>query len=363
LRLQSVRELIRNFLPWRLPEFRKLQKDLFEESRDLDTPLLQLPETLDAIQHRASDTLRFRRNGEDKLREQLLVLLAQAQKNADNLIADIREASRQAEDAANSMDFECLLDKQRLLLSIGYDAQSEELQPYYYSLLATEPRTAIFVAIAKNDIPQESWFRLDRPLARDHGHPVMLSWTGTMFEYLMPAIWMRSYPNTLLYRASVEAVRSQREYAEGKGLPWGISESACAKRNDAGDYHYEAFGVPQLALRQNGSDRLVVSPYSTLLALNVDPRNALRNLHKMYSLGWFGNYGFYESSDFTNSKREFGSHHPEIVKCWMAHHMGMSLLSLANFLYGNIVQRWFHSDRRIQAMELLLQEKPTFDAA
>jgi hypothetical protein len=245
-----------------------------------------------------------------------------------------------------------------MLMSVGFDAQSEELQPYCYDLLATEPRTAVFIAIAKEDIPQDCWFRLDRPFTSDHGRPVMLSWTGTMFEYLMPSIWMRSYPNTLLDRASLAAVRSQQAYAASKGILWGISESACATRNEVGDYHYEAFGVPKLALKKNETDPLIVSPYSTFLALTVDRQAALRNLHRMDALGWFGSYGFYEAADYTGSRRGFWRGRCELVRSWMVHHQGMSLLALANFLCDNVVQRWFHSDRRVQATELLLQEKP-----
>jgi len=187
---------------------------------------------------------------------------------------------------------------------------------------------------------------------------VMLSWTGTMFEYLMPSIWMRSYPNTLLDRASLAAVRSQQAYAASKGILWGISESACATRNEVGDYHYEAFGVPKLALKKNETDPLIVSPYSTFLALTVDRQAALRNLHRMDALGWFGSYGFYEAADYTGSRRGFWRGRCELVRSWMVHHQGMSLLALANFLCDNVVQRWFHSDRRVQATELLLQEKP-----
>jgi cyclic beta-1,2-glucan synthetase len=256
------------------------------------------------------------------------------------------------------MDFAFLLDEQRLLLSVGFDAQSEQLQPYCYNLLATEPRTAVFIAIAKEDIPQDCWFRLDRPFTSDHGRPVLLSWTGTMFEYLMPSIWMRTYPKTLLDRASVAAVRSQQAYAENKKIPWGISESACARRNEAGDYHYEAFGVPSLALKKSESDPLIVSPYSTFLALSVDRKAALSNLHRMDALGWFGPYGFYEAVDYTDSRRFRLGPRYDLVRSWMVHHQGMSLLALANFLRDNVVQRWFHSDRRVQATELLLQEKP-----
>ena len=134
-----------------------------------------------------------------------MTMLTEARQNAIRLIEDLQQTSKQAQGLADAMDFSFLLDKHRLLLSVGFDAQSEELQPYCYNLLATEPRTAFFIAIAKEDIPQDCWFRLDRPFTSDHGRPVLLSWTGTMFEYLMPSIWMRSYPNTLLDRAAQAA--------------------------------------------------------------------------------------------------------------------------------------------------------------
>jgi hypothetical protein len=179
-----------------------------------------------------------------------------------------------------------------------------------------------------------------------------------MFEYLMPTIWMRSYRNTLLHRACVAAVRSQQEYAAENGVPWGISESAYSRLNDGGDYQYEAFGVPSLALKKTDSNPLIISPYSTFLALSVDPKAALANLHRMADLGWFGAYGFCESADFTVPRTFFHRRPWKLVRSWMVHHQGMSFLSLANFLRNNIVQNWFHSNRRVQASELLLQEKP-----
>jgi cyclic beta-1,2-glucan glucanotransferase len=270
----------------------------------------------------------------------------------------LKQIGQHAYDLADAMDFSFMVDKQSMLVSVGFDAGTKELQPYYYDLLATEPRTAVFVGIAKEDIPQDCWFRLRRPVATDRGRPVVLSWTGTMFEYLMPSIWMRSYQNTLLHRASMAAVRSQQEYAAERGVPWGISESACARRNEAGDYHYEAFGVPTLALKKHEAEPLIISPYSTLLALNVDATAALANLHRMQALGWFGRYGFCEAADYSASRNWLGRRRWELVCSWMVHHQGMSLLSLANFLRNNIVQKWFHSDRRVMASELLLQEKP-----
>jgi len=179
-----------------------------------------------------------------------------------------------------------------------------------------------------------------------------------MFEYLMPALWMRTYPNTLLERAAVAAVRSQRAYAAHKRIPWGISESAYFHTDDSGTYQYHAFGVPQLAIHKLDRDGPVVSPYSTFLALDIDTPAALQNLNKMQRMRAIGAYGFYEALDFNPSRCRSRFRRCELVRCWMAHHQGMSLLSMANFLRGKAVQRWFHSHPRVQATELLLQEKP-----
>jgi hypothetical protein len=243
-------------------------------------------------------------------------------------------------------------------LSVGFDVETHLLSAACYDLLATESRTAVFVAVAKEDIPQESWFLLGRAHTLDGGRPVLLSWTGTLFEYLMPSLWMRTYPNTLLERSRSAAVRAQQTYAARKGVPWGISESAYYKFDEAGNYQYYAFGLPHLALRARETKALVISPYSTFLSLNTDPAGAVLNLHKMEDMGWFGSHGFYESADFTSSKRQLWKRRPQLAKCWMAHHQGMSLLALANYLNDDVVQQWFHAERRVQATELLLHEKP-----
>ena len=251
-----------------------------------------------------------------------------------------------------------LLNTRRKLVSVGFDVDTKHLHAACYDLLATESRTAVFVAIAKEDIPQESWFLLGRAHTLDDGRPVLLSWTGTFFEYLMPSLWMRTYPDTLLERSRTAAVRSQQSYAARRGVPWGISESAYYKLDEAGNYQYYAFGLPHLALRTRETSALVISPYSTFLALNTDPVAAVRNLQRMADMGWFGSHGFYEAADFTSARRKFWKGPPKLVRCWMAHHQGMSLLALANFLNDNVVQKWFHAERRVQATELLLHEKP-----
>jgi cyclic beta-1,2-glucan synthetase len=359
VRLQSVRDLVELYLPWKLPEFVGLREKLFKRQAEVsDLPLERLPDLIAELELRLDELIQTSQNGDRSAAMRLALLLSEARNLSAALIEDLRRASRQAHDLAEAMDFHFLLDEQRMQLSVGFDAGSEELQPYYYDLLATEPRIAVFVAIAKEDIPQDSWFHLNRRVSTDHGHPVLLSWTGTMFEYMMPAIWMRSHPNTLLDQACQAAVLAQQDYAAEKGIPWGISESACARVNDAGDYHYEAFGVPSLAQKKSESDPLVVSPYSTFLALPVDRKGALANLRKMNSLGWFGSYGFVEAADYTSSRKFFVRSKPELVHSWMVHHQGMSLLALGNTLCDQVIQKWFHSDPRVQATELMLQEKP-----
>lgn len=154
------------------------------------------------------------------------------------------------------------------------------------------------------------------------------------------------------------AVSVQQRYAAEKGIPWGISESACSKFDDGGNYQYFPFGVPDLAIQKPDQMGPVISPYSTLIALNVDPPAALRNLRIMQRQRWVGTYGFYEALDFSPLRGRSPSRRPQLVRCWMAHHQGMSLLSIANFLHDAVVQRWFHSHPRVQATELLLQEKP-----
>jgi hypothetical protein len=329
-RMQAIRQLSRAYMPWTLPEFSELSQKVLGEKKADRVTLERLPDLISEFELHIDALLKDSQNGTRSLGEQFLEMLSEARENTVQLIAALKQVEQRVHEMADAMDFTFMVDKQRLLVSVGFDTETKELQPYYYDLLTTEPRTAVFVGIAKDDIPQDCWFRLRRPVATDRGRPVVLSWTGTMFEYLMPTIWMRSYRNTLLHRATVAAVRSQQEYAALKGVPWGISESACARRNESGDYHYEAFGVPSLALKKHETDPLIISPYSTFLALNVDRKAALANLHRMDSLGWFGQYGFFESADYTVPRRRFGRRY-ELVHSWMVHHQGMSLLSLANF--------------------------------
>jgi cyclic beta-1,2-glucan synthetase len=359
LRLRNIRQMIESYEPWWLPEFAPLRDELgINPTSTGRVPLEQLPDLIRQLQAHIDRTLPSLPEERRPLYGHLTTLLAEARSNAVSLAENLRRLAAQAGELADAMDFGFLLDPHRKLMSVGFDAQSQQLLDSCYDLLATESRAAVFVAIAKEDISQDCWFRLGRGHTLDHGRPVLLSWTGTMFEYLMPSLWMRSYPNTLLDRAAVAAVRAQQGYAARRGVPWGISESAYFKLDEHGNYQYQAFGMPQLSLMRRESNPLVISPYSTFLALSVDPLASLRNLRRMEKLGWFSSHGFYEAADYTTSRGRFRWSRCQIVRCWMAHHQGMSLLSMANLLCDNVVQRWFHADRRVQATELLLQEKP-----
>ncbi len=257
------------------------------------------------------------------------------------------------------MDFAMLVDKGRKLLSVGYNVKTRQLAKSCYDLLASEARTAAFMAVAAGQASQETWFRLGRQHILTEGQTVLVSWTGTMFEYLMPIIWMRSYPNTLLDRSVRRAVAVQQSYAARRRVPWGISEAAYSKTDEDGNYQYAAFGVPGLALHVTNPAALVVSPYSTCLALVVDLKSAVTNLRRMRKLDWLGKYGFYESADYSRPSRGFLRRREyKLVHSWMAHHQGMTLATMCNLFHKSAFQRWFHSEPGVQASQLILQERP-----
>jgi cyclic beta-1,2-glucan synthetase len=359
-RIENIRRTVHSYTPWLLPEFARLWDDpVVDLNSVLDGLALdRMPDFIDTLAGRLRLAIHTSSAGERRsLYQRLETLLPEARSHSVRLIQELRTIAATAGKLADEMDFRFLLNR-RKLLSVGFDVTSQRADLACYDLLATESRTAVFAAIAKEDIRQESWFLLGRAHIMDHGRPVLLSWTGTMFEYLMPLLWMRTYPNTLLERSARAVVRSQQRYAASKRIPWGISESAYSRTDECGNYQYYAFGLPHLALSKREATGPVISPYSTFLALHVYASDALKNLHSMSRNKWSGTYGFYEAVDFAASRRSSWVHRYELVRCWMAHHQGMSLLSIANFLHDGVVQRWFHSDPRVQATELLLHEKP-----
>jgi cyclic beta-1,2-glucan synthetase len=255
-----------------------------------------------------------------------------------------------------AMDFEFLYDAACGLLTIGYDVGERRRDPSCYDLLASEARLASFLLIAQGQVPQKHWFALGR-LLTSHGSDVsLISWSGSMFEYLMPQLIMPSYPNTLLEQTCKAAVSRQIEYGRQRAVPWGISES-CYNATDMHQvYQYRAFGVPGLGFKRGLGDDLVIAPYASALALTVMPREACRNLQTLADQGFLGAYGFYEAIDYTPTRVPRGKPHA-IVRTFMAHHQGMSLLAFAHVLLDQPMQRRFMSDPLARATELLLQER------
>jgi hypothetical protein len=253
----------------------------------------------------------------------------------------------------NGVNFIALYDDKKELFSIGYDVSADGLSKSYYDLLASEARQSDFIAIALGQIDTKHWFRLGRALTTVDKRRILLSWSGTMFEYLMPLILMKRTPYTLLDETYEACVDAQRTFMDGR--VWGVSESAFYAFDLSMYYQYKAFGVPRIGLRSALGKSLVVSPYSSLLALMVSRSAALENLEKLESLGALGGYGFYEALDFT-PERVSGENAFMLVKAYMAHHQGMGLCALDNAINGNIMQQRFASIPRVRAYELLLEE-------
>ena len=258
--------------------------------------------------------------------------------------------------ALADMEYGFLYDGNRHLLSIGYNVTERRADSGHYDLLASEARLCCFVAIAQGQLPQESWFSLGRLLTSTGGEPVLVSWSGSMFEYLMPLLVMPTYDNTLLDQTCKAAVARQIAYGNQRGVPWGISESGYNTVDIHLNYQYHAFGVPGLGLKRGLADDLVIAPYASALALMVAPEAACLNLQRLAGEGMVGKYGLFEAIDYTPARQRRGKS-SAVVRSFMAHHQGMSLLALAYLLLDRPMQRRFESDRLFQASMLLLQER------
>lgn len=282
--------------------------------------------------------------------------LEQSAEAATRILSRFSAAARTSEDIFENMDFRFLFDPERKLFTIGYNVTELRADDSYYDLLASEARLASFVSIAKGDVPQDHWFRMGRALTRADGGRSLISWTGTMFEYLMPLLVMRNYRHTLLDETYRAVVNRQIEYGEERGVPWGISEAAYNVRDIQMNYQYGPFGVPGLGLKRGLIEDLVVAPYASMLAAQVDPRAAMENLRLLQTEGALGTFGFYESIDYTRERVPQDQDHV-VIRAFMAHHQGMSLVALANVLQDDLMEKRFHAESRVQATELLLQER------
>ncbi|TAH41898.1 MAG: cyclic beta 1-2 glucan synthetase [Bacteroidetes bacterium] len=269
-----------------------------------------------------------------------------------NLCADLAQSCSDFAD----MEWDFLYDKSSHLFTIGYNVQDNRMDPGFYDLLASENRLAVFTGIAQGKIPEDSWFALGRLLTNVNGKPILLSWSGSMFEYLMPLLVMPTYDNTLLDQTGKAAVQWQIEYGKQKGLPWGISESGYNMVSANLNYQYRAFGAPGLGLKRGLEEDSVVAPYASAMALMVEPEKACSNLEFLSEKGFEGRHGFYEAIDYTPSRLPRGQSSATVFS-FMAHHQGMSLLSLAYLLLDKPMQKLFEAEPQFKAVLLLLQER------
>ncbi|HZA95282.1 MAG TPA: glucoamylase family protein, partial [Burkholderiaceae bacterium] len=281
--------------------------------------------------------------------------LAQGAQRARERIAAIDELIQQA-GALSEVDYAFLFDRVRRQFVIGYNVGDARTDASYYDLLASEARLADFVAIAQGKLPQESWFALGRLLTSAGGDPVLLSWSGSMFEYLMPLLMMPTYQDTLLDQTYHAAVERQIDYGRQRGVPWGISECGYNAVDAHDNYQYRAFGVPGLGLKRGLADDLVIAPYASALALMVAPAAACTNLLRLAQEGLYARFGMFEAIDYTPSRQRRGES-SSIVQSFMAHHHGMSMLAFSHALLDRPMQKRFESDPRFKATLLLLQER------
>ena len=293
----------------------------------------------------------------DDGRSELREAIERASSAAEELAERAERLGVLADNLVEETEFEFLFNRDRQLFSIGFSVADGRLDTSHYDTLASEARLASFVAIAFGKIPHEHWFKLGRSLTPSGASRALLSWSASMFEYLMPVLIMKVYPNTLLDETYEAVVGRQQQYGANRGVPWGISESAYNLQDLEGNYQYRAFGVPGLGLKRGLAEDLVVAPYATILSAMITPADALTNLERLRDEGALGPYGFYEAIDYTPERLPKGTRGGVVLPTYMAHHHGMSVVALNNVLNDSPMQRRFHADPRIQAADLLLQER------
>jgi cellobiose phosphorylase len=286
---------------------------------------------------------------------QLREALAGALQRATERAAVLERLAAQCDEFAR-MDFTFLYDNSRKLFATGYSVTHHRLDASYYDLLASEARLTSFLTIALGQVPQEHWFALGRQLTAIDGHRALVSWSGSMFEYLMPVLVMPSYEQTLLDVSCQSAVASQMNYGKQRSVPWGMSESGYGLTDAQSNYQYRAFGVPGLGLKRGLAEDVVIAPYATFMSFSVAPQIAWTNLTRLRAAGAEGAYGFYEALDYTPARVPRGKSHV-VVRSFMAHHQGMSLLGMVSCLLDRPMQRRFQANPFFRSAELLLQER------
>jgi cellobiose phosphorylase len=351
---RSARDELRLFVPW--AELMALDDtsqalSIFGEIptlRDLANGLPGMVPQITLLHETATTTDRERL-------ARMSELIEVASARAKERMAAFEQLAQLCEELAH-MDFRFLYDSERHLFAVGYNVEERVRDASYYDLLASEARLTSFVAIARGQVPQESWFALGRLLSSDQGRPILLSWSGSMFEYLMPLLVMPTYENTLLDETCRAAVARQIAHGKELGVPWGTSESGYNLVDASLNYQYRAFGVPGLGLKRGLADDVVIAPYASVLALMVAPEAACLNLQRLSNEGLAGRFGFFEAIDYTPARRP-RAQAGAVVRSFMAHHQGMSVLALGHVLLDRPMQRRFEADPHFQATLLLLQER------
>jgi cyclic beta-1,2-glucan synthetase len=341
---------------------------VWRKEQALQTKLADLPElchlTIEGLKKLKKDEefQRWCSNNKDKKKEfekwidQFIDDLNDTKEHALNLRNQIDFLIEKIDFYVDRMEFDFLFDKKREVFYLGYQVGSGRLDENHYDLLASEARTASLFAIAKNDVPRSHWLHMSRPFTSVHGIPTLLSWNGSMFEYLMPNLFTRTYPETLLHQTCQGVVKAQIEYAKQNNVPWGISESSFYRFDQAQNYQYQGFGVPGLGRKRGLGDDLVIAPYASLMAVDVDPQSVLDNIQALEQEHALGHFGFFESIDYTSTRLPIGQE-KAVIKSYMAHHQGMIMVALSNFLNRVSIVDRTHKDPRIQSAELLLQEQ------
>ncbi len=353
--IEQSNEYFQIFAPWAML-MNAPSKFIYLVSMDTNSTLLELLETALELQNIVSHSkTESNTSSENEWLEAFKISLSKSIALAEERISLAETLARQSHELAD-MEWDFLLDKSSSLFTIGYNVQEHRMDASYYDLLASEARLCTFIGIAQGKLSEQSWFALGRLLTNVNGDPILLSWSGSMFEYLMPLLVMPTYENTLLDQTYNAAVEWQIKYGKKSGLPWGISESGYNTVNANSNYQYRAFGAPGLGLKRGLEEDSVIAPYASALALMVAPEKACENLELLAKKGFEGRYGFYEAIDYTPSRLAPGQTNA-IVYSFMAHHQGMSLLSLAYLLLDQPMQKLFEAEPQFMATLLLLQER------
>ncbi|RNC63154.1 MAG: N,N'-diacetylchitobiose phosphorylase [Candidatus Dichloromethanomonas elyunquensis] len=338
-------------------DFKKVIK-LYYPIAQYDSDIIESFQAIHRLRARelAKEYVKLLRNKQVSIPQDLMPYIKKGLKNTVKTLFRAKRLERELHHLAYDMDFKPLFDFDKKLFSIGYNLSEQKLDKSYYDLLASEARQTSLFAIAKGDVPEGHWFKLSRPLTRIEGNRCLVAWSGTMFEFLMPLILFKNFRGTLLDESYKSVLKIQRSYTGKAQTPWGISESGFFSFDIHNNYQYKAFGVPGLGLKRGLSKDMVISPYSTFMAMAVDFESSVENLKMMKKKGFNGIYGLFEAIDFTKTRVPYHEDF-SVVKSYMSHHQGMSFISLNNMINGNKIQQRFHLEPVIKSIELLLQEQ------